>query len=253
MPQESDTTNVNWTDGAVHLSLQGKGGVGKSLAASILAQYFAARGHKVRCVDTDPVNKTLSQYTGLQVEPLKLLREGGIDQRAFDTLMETLLTEDGIFVIDNGASTFIPLWNYILENNVHDLLRDARRKLYVHTVITGGQALSDTLDGFGRLAESTCEQNIVVWINEYFGRVERQGKQFLDMQVFKDNERKVRGTVAILKRNQDTFGRDVEDMVSRKLTFDEAICNGQFTIMTKQRLRMIQRELFEQLDRLALL
>jgi len=79
MPEESDTTNVNWTDGAVHLSLQSKGGVGKSLAASILAQYFAARGHKVRCVDTDPVNKTLSQYGGLQVEPLKLLREGGID------------------------------------------------------------------------------------------------------------------------------------------------------------------------------
>jgi hypothetical protein len=59
--------------------------------------------------------------------------------------------------------------------------------------------------------------------------------------------------VALLKRNQDTFGRDVEDMISRKLTFDDAIHNGQFTIMTKQRLRMIQRDLFEQLDRLTLL
>jgi CO dehydrogenase nickel-insertion accessory protein CooC1 len=39
---------------AIHLSLQGKGGVGKSLIASILAQYFVENGHKVECVDTDP-------------------------------------------------------------------------------------------------------------------------------------------------------------------------------------------------------
>jgi len=30
--------------GSIHLSLQGKGGVGKSLVASILAQYFRQRG-----------------------------------------------------------------------------------------------------------------------------------------------------------------------------------------------------------------
>lgn len=147
---------------AIHLSLQGKGGVGKSLVASILAQYLIARERSLRCVDTDPINKTLSQYKRLPTETLKLLRQGGIDQRAFDLLMETLLTSDGIFVIDNGAATFIPLWNYILENNVHDLLRDAGKKLYVHTVITGGQALADTLNGFGQLAESTSEPNIIV-------------------------------------------------------------------------------------------
>ena len=71
----------------IHLSLQGKGGVGKSLTASILAQYFISRGISVRCIDTDPVNRTLSQYKGLEVQPLKLLREGGIDQRGFDALM----------------------------------------------------------------------------------------------------------------------------------------------------------------------
>ncbi len=37
---------------------------------------------------------------------------GMIDQRGFDALMERLLTEDTTFVVDNGAATFIPLWNY---------------------------------------------------------------------------------------------------------------------------------------------
>ena len=63
---------------SIHLSLQGKGGVGKSLVASILAQYFNARGKAVRCVDTEPVNRTLFQYKALNVNRLELLREGDL-------------------------------------------------------------------------------------------------------------------------------------------------------------------------------
>ena len=112
MPKENFamTNAVNDKLSTIHLSLQGKGGVGKSLVASILAQYLLDRGKPVRCIDTDPLNKTLSQYRGLPTKQLKLLREGGIDTRAFDGLMDQLLTEgDAIFVVDNGASTFIPL------------------------------------------------------------------------------------------------------------------------------------------------
>src|SRR5262245_54180498 len=70
---------------SVHLSLQGKGGAGKSLAASLLAQYFKHRkGIGVRCIDADPVNQTLAQYKGLGAERLDLMREGSVDQRAFD-------------------------------------------------------------------------------------------------------------------------------------------------------------------------
>ena len=42
-------------------------------------------------------------------------------------------------------------------------------------------------------------------------------------------------------------------MISRKLTLEEAIKDGPFSILTKQRLKMMQREWFEQLDRLQLL
>jgi len=42
-------------------------------------------------------------------------------------------------------------------------------------------------------------------------------------------------------------------MITRKQTFDEAIAAGEFGIMTKQRLKVIQRDLFEQLDALPLL
>jgi hypothetical protein len=64
----------------------------------------------VRCVDADPVNQTLSEYQGLAVSRLNLLKAGSVDQREFDLLIEKLLTENGTFVVDTGASTFIPLW-----------------------------------------------------------------------------------------------------------------------------------------------
>jgi hypothetical protein len=220
---------------------------GFGFLASILAQYFHFTGRQIECIDTDPVNRTFSQYKAVNASRLELLRNGNIDPRGFDALMERLLTEDRTFVIDNGASTFLPLWSYVIENRVIDVLRNAGKKLYVHTVITGGQALLDTVNGFRSLAQSTEEPNIVVWINEYFGRVERDGKGFSDMAAFTENADKVFGSVHITERNHDTFGRDVEEMISNKLTFDEAIREGQFSLMVKQRLKVVQRDLFEQL------
>ena len=117
----------------------------------------------------------------------------------------------------------------------------------MHTLVTGGQALLDTINGFRSLAQSTEERNIIVWVNEYFGRVERDGKTFGEMAAYVENADKVFGSVHIAQRNHDTFGRDVEEVIAKKLTFDEAIRDGGFSLMTKQRLKMVQRDLFDQL------
>jgi hypothetical protein len=240
-------------DSTIHLTLQGKGGVGKSLVAAILAQFFKNSGRDVSCIDTDPVNRTFAQYAALGADRLQLRDEHNrIDQRSFDVLMERFLTQDGAtFVVDNGASTFLPLWHYLLENNALDYLRGNGRNVFVHTVITGGQALVDTLNGFHELAQTTQERNIVVWVNEYFGRVEADGKKLSDMAAFRDNADKVCGAVVLAKRNQDTFGRDLEEMIAAKLTFQEAINDGKLTIMAKQRLKLVQRDIFEQLEKMV--
>ncbi len=242
--QNSETVNAIRSGGepaspTIHLTLQGKGGVGKSLVASLLAQYFRHRGAPIHCLDTDPVNQTFSQYAELGAEHLELMHGGKIDSRGFDALMERLLTGDGIFIVDNGASTFIPLWSYIVENNVLELLRATGRRLCVHTVVTGGQALGDTLKGFKSLADSSAERNIVVWLNEYFGLIERDGKTFTEMLAYKESESKIFGLVRIPKRNQETFGRDIEEVVAHKLTFEDAIRNGRASVMSKQRLKMV--------------
>jgi len=71
------------------------------------------------------------------------------------------------FVVYTGASTFIPLWHYVLENQALDYLREKGKRVFIHSVVTGGQSLNDTLGGFEQLAETTREKNLVVWLNEY--------------------------------------------------------------------------------------
>lgn len=253
MAKNTASGTENGAVGTIHLTLQGKGGVGKSLIASVLAQYLRQTGLDVRCIDTDPVNRTFAQYAALHADRLCLRDEHNrIDQRSFDTLMERFLVEDcTTFVVDNGASTFLPLWHYLLENSALDYLRQHGRRVVVHTVITGGQALMDTLNGFHELAQTTQDRNIVVWVNEYFGRVEAEGKKFAEMAAYRENAEKVCGAVVFTKRNQDTFGRDVEEMIAAKLTFEEALTSAKLPIMAKQRLKVVQRDLFEQLRSLG--
>ena len=57
----------------IHFILQGKGGVGKSLIAALLAQYLQGRNLGVHCFDTDPINATLVGYEALDAVALDIM------------------------------------------------------------------------------------------------------------------------------------------------------------------------------------
>lgn len=240
---------------AIHLVLQGKGGVGKSLVAALLAQYLSqdkAAAGALLCADTDPVNDTFARYGAFGAQRIKILNsDKNIDARAFDSLIETVIAHEGNCVIDNGASTFIPLSAYLRENSVVELLQESGKKVYIHTVLTGGQAMDDTLMGLNALL-STQAAPVVVWENEFFGEVTRDAKRFTDSKLYEKNKGRIAGIVTLHKRNQDTFGKDMELLVSNKLTFDEAMSSPVFSLMPRQRLKIIQKSVFEQLGALAL-
>jgi hypothetical protein len=45
----------------------------------------------------------------------------------------------------------------------------------------------------------------------------------------------------------ELFAQDMDQLLTRKMTFDEAMQSPDFRLMTKQRLKQIQREIFDQL------
>ena len=74
----------------INFVLQGKGGIGKSLAASLLSQYLLDRSKLVACFDTDPVNTTFAAYDKLQATKVEIMDGDVINSRFFDTLIENL-------------------------------------------------------------------------------------------------------------------------------------------------------------------
>ncbi len=246
----TDATAARTTPPTIHLVLQGKGGIGKSLVAGWLAEFLIRRGQPVRCIDGDPVNRSLSQYKALAADKLDLLSpEGLVKRSAYDGLIDRFLRDQAVFVVDSGATAFLPFWTYIVESDVISMLREAGRRVYVHTPVSGGEMLNDTLLGFKTLAQTAAEKSLVVWINEYFGPVARDGKTFDQMQVYLDNREKVLTSIGIPEWPHDTFGENVRRMRERKLTFEEAIdTTATFWLVERARLYRVRRDLFEQLE-----
>ena len=232
----------------VHFTLQGKGGVGKTFVSSLIAQYLRSKGEPVVVIDTDPVNATLSGYAAFDTQRLELMEGGSLIERNFDSLIERVVEEDSNFVIDNGAATFIPLSFYIAENDAINVIADSGKQVVIHTVITGGQAIRDTLAGFASLVEQMPEQaRIVVWLNEFFGDIVAEGKEFEEMKVYLNNKHRVHGIVRIARQTGSTFGKDIQLMLDSKLTFDEVKGSADFGLMAKSRLHRVQEAIYRQM------
>jgi len=238
----------------VHIILQGKGGVGKSVSAAILAQYSTEKGNDPTCIDTDPVNATFHGYKALNVKRLQIMEADEINPRSFDTLVEMIAEAKGDVIIDNGASSFVPLSHFLISNQVPALLAEMGHELVVHTVVTGGQALLDTVSGFNQLvSQFPGEALFVVWLNPFWGPIEHEGKGFEQMKAYTTNKARVSALIQLPALKKETYGRDLGDMLQERLTFNEAIAQESLTIMTRQRLKIIKGQIYSQLDNATVL
>jgi hypothetical protein len=237
----------------IHLILGGKGGSGKSTAATFLGQYFLHHtSTPAVCVDTDPVNATFASYRAFGTRRVELLDRGIVNTARFDELMMAILAEDVTFVVDNGASCFLPLTQYLFEGGVLGLLKNAGRKVVVHTVLTGGNGLHDTLAGFAWLAKNMPDDiGIVVWLNEFFGAIEADGKTFEQMKVYAEHRDRISALLRLPRQNAQTFGEDLKLMLSNHLTFQEARASSLFNVFAKERLAMMERQFLTQLQLIA--
>ncbi|EFI8498293.1 conjugal transfer protein TraL [Escherichia coli] len=234
----------------IHMMLQGKGGVGKSFGCSTLAQFYAFKGHAVKCIDTDPVNATFAGYEALSVERLELMNQAKqINPRNFDSLIQTISTTQCDIIIDNGSTSFVPLTHYLISNQVPALIKEMGHELIIHSVVTGGQALFDTVSGLGQLASQfPQEAEFMVWLNPFWGVIEHDGKTFEQMRAFKDNKHRISSIIHVPTLDPDTFGQDLSHMLQDRVTFEQALNDPNLTIMNRQRLKLIRTQLFAQLE-----
>jgi hypothetical protein len=234
----------------VHITLQGKGGIGKSFVSVVVAQYIKQHDSDALCMDTDPVNATFSSFPALNVRSVALLEGNNmINERRFDEMIEQIISSDSNVVVDNGAASYLPLSTYLIDNEAFDVIQKSGKQVVVHSVIAGGLAQDNTVSDFAALTSQLPEGvEVVVWLNEYLGPIEANGKTFEEMKAYLDNKHRVVAIIRLPKRNENTYGKDVDTMLKRHLTFEEALQSDVFYMMSKQRIKIVQRSIYEQLE-----
>ena len=235
---------------SVHFVLQGKGGIGKSLIAVLLAQYVQSKRDDLKAFDTDQENTTFSHYKALAAEHIPVMSGSRtINSKMFDSLIERILEDQGTFVIDNGANTFSPLLAYMVENDIVSFFNENGRNVYIHTIVGGGDTLQDTANGFESIAAGLPEASLVLWRNEHFGALSTaEGKEFSDTKLYKAYAARLKGEILLPARNHHTYGDDVKKMNIKRLTVSEVKASPDFSVMEKQRIHTVMKDVFSQLD-----
>jgi hypothetical protein len=223
----------------IHLIQQGKGGVGKSMIASFLYQALLHFGKDVTAFDTDPVNATLAGFNEFSVRRKEIIKDGNIDPRAFDDLLDSIndLPPDSHAIVDNGASSFVALSAYLQENEIIPLFQGNGHTIYLHTIITGGQAIGDTVSGLKALAKNFPAAPIIVWLNAYFGAIAMDGKRFEEFKVYQEYGEQFQSIITLPEGNRATIGKDLEDMLSKRQSFATAMNACQSIIVRSRLLR----------------
>ncbi len=150
-----------------------KGGVGKSVVARVLAQYFIDRGIAFTGFDTDRSHGALLRFYTDYAQP--------IDLNAYDSVDELIeaavaLPEQHILV-DLAAQSYDPLAKWLLESGVFAVAEELEIKLIYWHVMDSGQdsvaLLARLLDQMGEQFQYVIVQNQLR--DEHFNLLMRSG------------------------------------------------------------------------------
>ena len=241
----------------IYITLQGKGGVGKTITSSYLTQYLQEENNKkdkkqkIKGIDTDPNNHSFRSIKKLKIETLPLFDENQqINERNFDKLIEIFFeNQDSTFVIDNGATSFLPLISYLVDNDIMSMLQD-KFNIVINIPITGGEAQNDTLNGMKYIIDTFQENENVkfnIWINEFFGKVIEEGKSFEELEIYQQYKEHIHGVFTLPQVNPKTYGEDLRKMHKAKKIFSEIEADSNYTLMEKQRLIGYKNKIFDAL------
>lgn len=235
-------------ENSIHFIMQSKGGVGKSVVSSLMAQYLKDKVNNLSIIDIDPNNKTLASYKNLNVKQIDIIKddENIVDQSKFDVFLQDFLqTDNSTFLIDTGSGEYLPLNNYLTIMGIADIIRDFDKTMYIHVPINYGQAEDDTKKCLLKLTETYNNVGIVVWENEYFGK---PITEFVQTKAYKSFDNII-GAVKLKKLNADTFEKDFKTMIKHGMTFDDVKTDNKvFEFFGKTRLDRIQKDINAQID-----
>lgn len=230
----------------INFIAQAKGGVGKSFIATLLAQFIKEKYGDVKVIDTDTTNPTILEYKSLNAKYIALTENHRLDLRKFDEMMEILIAsqDDEYYVIDVGSNGFQPLMAYAIENDAFNMLLEENHKVTINTVVAGGADTKETMKGALAIVEQT-KTNHRIWINEYQHPAILNNKKVSELKKWQEYD-SITAIIILPHINPDTTGKDIDEMLSERLTFDEYYTSAK--LMPKKRIMNYQKTIWEQLE-----
>ncbi len=135
----------------IHLVGGEKGGVGKSVMARLIAQYWIDQGTKWRAFDTDRSHGALLRHYAEFATPIEISRVEDLDR-----LIELATASEQRILVDLAAQTERDLHAWVASGDVLELSREVGLKLVFWHVMDDGKDSVDLLthlfDRYGRRA-----------------------------------------------------------------------------------------------------
>lgn len=224
----------------IHLVGGEKGGVGKSMLARLLAQYFVDRGIPFTGHDSDRSHGALLRFYPGHASPLAVDR-----YEALDRIVEDAVEHPGRRVlVDLAAQTHAPLLAWIDESGVLDLADVSGVAIdYWHVADTGRDSvglLSRLLDRFGQRVRYVVVRNHLR--GDDFTLLDRSGQL--------ERAAGLGAQVIDIKRLHEGVVRKLDGSDSR---FDAARQGGEgagLGLMERQRLKTWLAHAYAEIDRI---
>ena len=240
--------------------LTGKGGVGKTLAATVLGCYFQERGQRIECFDVDSNQPSFSHYTSLGVRRMDVTRNGTVDLQLFDGALLRIYgpgawsgaprTDVDQVIIDSGSASYLPFVDYMRTEEVLGHFETLGYRHTLHVVLAGGRALNDCLLSLEQLVALFGEQSrIVVWLNDYFDALPWADRdQFVASGAYRKYGHLITGIVRMPDLRPETEGRAFNLWSGKNCTFAEALASSELVFTDGWRLMRIRDMYYDQLD-----
>ena len=239
-------------DNSTNMFLQDKGGIGKTLTASIFMQYLREKGVTISGVDIDQQSPKLSTIKELNVPLVPLLSYGEIKQSSFDPLFRAVVQSKTATAIDAGSGAFLPLLKYMSDMGCYDLLQEAKKQLYYHIVVISGPEKQKTAEGAKTLLEKVrgTATKVIIWQNEKEGIHLFDGKAIEETDWYKAHSDRIVGVVKIIDNNNSAYKESLLAMMEEGLTYRQIMAgeSATFDFMAQNRIRRIFTSVYAELD-----
>jgi CO dehydrogenase nickel-insertion accessory protein CooC1 len=228
----------------IHLHLIGgeKGGVGKSVLARVLAQYFIDKEMPFTAYDTDKSHRSLQRFYVDYASPIVVDR-----YEALDTMMENVVQGGQRVVVDLAAQSFGLLTQWMDDSAVLDVIGDMGVAMsYWHVMDSSRDSvdlLNKVLDRFGNRLK------LMVVLNEV------RGTEFEILQSTGQLDRALSlgASVVRLPKLSDIAMQKIDQFNTSFWAASQMTANGNgLALFERQRVKLWLSKIYQQLDSLQI-